>query len=115
MPLAGTKGKSFSKGGIAPSVAGVRRAAEATSFTLVLSGDLGDRRFAAAPAIPLGEYRPPYRVEDHVQVQDDRGRAVSVEPGPLENREGGDVGIVVTVFAGRGSGSAPRRQSSTTT
>jgi hypothetical protein len=106
VPLAGAEGKTFSKGGIALSVASVSRIGENTSFKITIRGEQADRRFSPGLAIPLGEYKPPYSVEDHVQVQDDQGRALWWNAGPLRNVAGGELETPLTVYAGPGGTAA---------
>jgi hypothetical protein len=100
--LAAAEGKTFSRDGVALSVTGVGRVGENTSFKLTIRGEQADRRFSPGLAIPLGGYRPPYQVEDHVQVQDDQGRALWWNAGPLRNLGGGELETLLTVYKGRG-------------
>jgi hypothetical protein len=102
VPLADAEGKTFSKGGIALSVASVSRVGENVTFPLTIRGEWADQRFSPDRSIPLGEYRPPYRVEDHVQIQDDQGQALWWDAGSPRSPEGGGLEVVVTVFGGRG-------------
>jgi hypothetical protein len=107
VPLAGAEGKTFSRGGIALSVTGVGRVGENTSIRLSIRVEQADRRFSPDLALPLGGYRPPYRVEDHIQVQDDQGRALWWNAGRPRNQEGGEQETFLTVYKGRGG--APAR------
>jgi len=107
VPLVGAEGKTFSRGGITLGVTGVSRVGEGTSFTLTIRGEQADRRFSPGLAIPLGEYRPPFRVEDHVQVQDDEGRVLWWHPGPLKDAEGG--GLETQLKVHKGTGGPPAR------
>ena len=84
------------------SVAGVRRIGEDVSFTLRIHGERAAWRLPPGLAIPLSDYRTPYRVEDHVRIQDDQGQASWWNAGSLQNLAGGGLEVMVTVHGGRG-------------
>jgi len=99
IPLAGAQGKTFARGGIALSVTGVSRIEENMSFKLTIRGERNDRQqLMLGEPIPLGKFRPPYRLEDYVQVQNDQGRPLWWNTGSLQNLEGGELEAVLTVY-----------------
>jgi len=101
VPLVDAEGKTFSGGGVALRVTGVSRGEEKTVITVTIRGEQAEPYLPPRPAIPLGDYRPPYRVEDHVEVQDDRGRALWWNAGPLQRGEGAGLETQLTVHRGR--------------
>ncbi|SIO57634.1 hypothetical protein SAMN05444166_5450 [Singulisphaera sp. GP187] len=75
VPLTGEVGKISTKEGIALSLTDIDRVGEATTFTLMIRGEPGRQPFLTPlQVIPLGDFQPFYRRENHVQVQDDQGR-----------------------------------------
>jgi len=102
VPLAGAEGKSFSKGGIALGVAGVNHTGKNTSFALTIRAEQNGRPAPPEPARPLGEFQPPYWVEDHVQIQDDQGRVLWWNPGPQRTLNGGGLETLLTVYSEQG-------------
>jgi hypothetical protein len=102
VPLADAEGKTFSKGRITLGVARVRRTGETTTFQFTIRDALADRRSSTVQAVPLGDYQPPYRVEDHVQIQDDQGHALWLKPGSPRRLPGGGLEVMVSVYGGRG-------------
>lgn len=76
VPLDAEEGKTFTKGGVTLSLFGLRHTADSTTFTLTIRGEPAGGSFSPQQVIPLGEYHPPYRLDNHLQVQDDQGRAL---------------------------------------
>jgi hypothetical protein len=107
VPLAGSEGRTFSRGGVTLSVTGVRLDGVNRSIKLTLDREPGKGRTTSLPASPLGEYRPAFAIEDHVQVQDDQGRPLWCYPEPLKNAEGGKLETLITVYPAQGK--APAR------
>jgi hypothetical protein len=98
VPLEGAEGRSFSGGDLIVTVSEVRQQEKGTSLRLTLGGERrGSHPFfdpLPYPA-PLGSFRPPFRIEDHIQVLDAQGRVFWWNPslpsqpgasGPLEVR-----------------------------
>jgi hypothetical protein len=106
LPLAGDERKELHRGGVALSATGVGQAGEGLSFALTIRDEQAVPRFAAGLATP-GAYRPPYRVEDHVQVQDDQGRALWWNAVPV--RTSGDGALEVQIKLSKGRGGVPTR------
>jgi hypothetical protein len=85
IPLEGAEGKSFSGGGLTVTVSEVQQQDKGTIVQLALRGEgRGSHPFfdpLPHPA-PLGTFRPPFRIEDHIQVLDAQGRVFWWNPGP---------------------------------
>ncbi len=97
VPLAGAAGRPFSTAGTTLSVGVVRTVAETASFQFAIREEQADGRFARGRALEVGGYRPPDQVEYHVQLQDDRGRMLWWDAGPLRSAEGGGLETSITV------------------
>jgi hypothetical protein len=85
VPLEGAEGKSFSGGGLTLKVSEVLHHDKTTTLRVTLRGDGrgGHPFFDPGPhPAPLGSFRPPFRIEDHIQVLDAHGRVCWWNPGP---------------------------------
>ena len=83
VPVGDTKGSTFGKSGITLSISGLSRTGENTSFRLTINDNRPDRQASTDPPPALGAYRPPYAIEDHVQVLDDQGQPLWWNAAPL--------------------------------
>lgn len=107
--LGGGSGWSTSKGGVVVSVSNLGRVGDNWSFTLKLRGEQGDPRLAPGLPIPLGGFQPPYRVEDHVELQDDQGRPLWWSAAPIHGLGGANLATGPTAYHVRAQKGAPTR------
>ena len=76
IPISDTEGKTVGKSGITLSVSGLSRTGANTSFRLTINDNRPDRQASTDPPPALGAYQPPYAIEDHVQLLDDKGQSL---------------------------------------
>jgi len=107
IPLIRTEGRTFSKGGVELAVTGLQRTGETTSLRLTIRGERAERNLMPQPDVPLGDYQPPYWVEDHLQVQDDQGKPLWCNATFPKDTGDGAVETNVTVY--KGQDNAPAR------
>jgi hypothetical protein len=85
VPLEGAQGKSFTGGGLTVTVTELQRQEKATSLRVAVRGEgRGSHPFfdpLPHPA-PLESFRPPFRIEDHLQILDAQGRVFWWNPSP---------------------------------
>ena len=109
VPLSGPAGKWYSGNGVALAVTRIERDGETTRIELAFRIDRPEPSITpGSPPAPLGEFRPPYRLDDHLRVLDDQGRTCWCSSG---QQGGSPYGIqrASLTFTGQGGVGPPVR------
>jgi hypothetical protein len=106
--LAEAPGKPLSGGGVTLTVNRVERQAAFSTIDLSLRGVMAEPGFTPFPqSAPVGDYRPPFRLENHIRVVDDHGQPIPWSLNTQQIGLGGD--MVVRLYVPAGQGRAPAR------
>jgi hypothetical protein len=101
VPIAGSVGKPFASGGITLIISDVQRQGETTTIGLEVRGEQFDPQSSPdlRPA-RLGDFRPPYRLEDHVQLLDAQGRVCTWNAGSQPAGPNGELVFLINLNGG---------------
>jgi hypothetical protein len=107
--LDGNRETTASAAGLSVTASSVRADESGTTMTIAIRGEgAQDASPQLLPrAVPIGDYQPPYRIENHLQILDAAGRICGWNPADRGRREGETMIYSIKVSGGIAQAGAP--------
>jgi hypothetical protein len=107
--LDGDRETTASAAGLSVTASDVRADESGTTMTIAIRGE-GAHDASSQPlprAVPIGDYRPPYRIENHLQILDATGQICWWNPSDRGRREGEALIYSIKVTGGNAPAGPP--------